>query len=254
MVTHGHRFDDRRDFSTLQAALEKLDRALWRWSIAATVNQYPIFQVESVPCTQSGPEVLITAGVHGDEPAGVETVFSMLETRAFPQPARYLIWPCLNPYGFMHDQRENDAGTDLNRILPNPAGTAMDIFQRTIAGRRFHICLDLHEDWEAQGFYMYEGKSDTQWHGPGILERVSQTGAIDTETDESDIPLFPGLLQVDPAWGGRGLASFLLAGHADHVMIFETPTAWPLEQRVTALRVATISALEHYRQNKSMVE
>ena len=238
----------------LPAALDKLDRARWRWSAVGRVNTSPILQVESVPFTKTGLDVLITAGVHGDEPAGVETVMSLLQETAFRAPGNYLIWPCLNPFGFIHDQRENHAGHDLNRILLNPAGTEMDVFKRTIAGRRFDICLDLHEDWEAHGFYMYEGKADAQWLGPSVLERVSQTAAIDTETDESDIPLFPGLLQVDPAWGGRGLASFLLDGHSDHVMIFETPTAWPLAQRVRALRAATIFVLDQSLQTRPMAD
>ena len=238
--------DGRRDFATLPATLENLDPACWRCHKAGAVNDYPIIQVESVPATGTGPDLLITSGVHGDEPAGVETVLGMLEAAAFPRPANYLIWPCLNPYGFVHDQRENGDGHDLNRVLLNPVGTEMEVVARTLEGRRFDLCLDLHEDWEAEGFYMYEGNASGQWLGPTVLDKVSQTGAIDTETDESDIPLSPGLLQVDPAWGGRGLASFLLERHADHVMIFETPTSWPLAQRVTAQRMATDTVLEHY--------
>ena len=246
--------DGRRHFATLAPTLENLDPAGWRWHAAGSVNDYPIFRLESVPTTKTGPDLLITTGVHGDEPAGVEAVLGMLQEGGFPQPANYLIWPCLNPYGFVHDQRENGDGHDLNRVLLNPAGTEMEIVARALEGRRFDLCLDLHEDWEAKGFYMYEGEARARWLGPKVLEKVSQAGAIDTEIDESDIPLSPGLLQVDPSWGGRGLASFLLARHADHVMIFETPTSWPLAQRVTAQQMATITALKQYVETSRLAE
>ena len=250
----GGESDGRRDFAALPTSLENLDPARWRCHTAGRVNDYPIIQVESVPATETAPDVLITSGVHGDEPAGVETVLAMLEEATFPLGVNYLIWPCLNPYGFVHDKRENRDGHDLNRVLLNPVGTEMDIVARTLEGRRFDLCLDLHEDWEAKGFYMYEGNANAQWLGPRLLEKVSQTGAIDTETDGSDIPLSPGLLQVDPAWGERGLASFLLKRHSHHVMIFETPTPWPLPQRVRAQRMATGTALKHYAETKHLAE
>src|SRR5438128_2164157 len=63
-----------------------------------------------------GPAVYLSAGIHGDEPAGPEALISWAE--ADPERLRkhaLLIFPCLNPWGLVNNIRLDADGRDLNR-------------------------------------------------------------------------------------------------------------------------------------------
>src|SRR5262245_48975712 len=59
--------------------------------------------------------VYISAGIHGDEPAGPMAVGQLLKENQWPAAAEVWLCPCLNPAGFALNRRENGAGLDLNR-------------------------------------------------------------------------------------------------------------------------------------------
>ena len=61
--------------------------------------------------------VLLTGGVHGDEPAGVEAVLRFFEEDAEPWLAQveFTALPCVNPVGYVRGTRGNGAGADINR-------------------------------------------------------------------------------------------------------------------------------------------
>ena len=57
--------------------------------------------------------VLLSAGIHGDELAGVEALCEWLETQAyvkFLQRWDITMLPCINPWGYQHGTRENGEG------------------------------------------------------------------------------------------------------------------------------------------------
>ena len=90
----------------------------------------------------------------------------------------------------------------------------------------------LHEDYDATGFYLYEGKRDEQHIGPELTKVVKAIGPIDTEDSGEDAPdIAQGVYKVASEWGTQGLAPYLLHFHSEHVIITETPTVWSLEQR-----------------------
>ena len=55
------------------------------------------------------PEVriYISAGIHGDEPAGPLAALRLLQENRWPEHAEIFLLPCLNPVGFTLNQREN---------------------------------------------------------------------------------------------------------------------------------------------------
>jgi murein peptide amidase A len=62
--------------------------------------------------------VLLTSGLHGDEPAGVEALCEFLEQRRYRRFVgdwELTVLPCLNPWGYEHGRRENQQQKDLNR-------------------------------------------------------------------------------------------------------------------------------------------
>lgn len=193
--------------------------------------------------------IYISAGIHGDEPAGVLALQRLLATNAWPPEIELWICPCLNPTGFVHNRRENAAGIDLNRHYLKPH--AQEIVAHTrwlLAQPRFDLSLCLHEDWEAHGFYLYELNPDgLPSLAPEILRRVTPVCPIDpSELIEGRhakggviVPTPEQLLRPD--WPE---ALFLIHHKTRLSYTLEAPSDFPLAQRVAALEEATLGALE----------
>ena len=103
------------------------------------------------------PVVTISAGIHGDEPAGVWALLSIVSDGLLDPRFSYRLWPCFNPTGFEAGIRANAEGTDVNRSFGR-GGTSPEAKAILTANRdrRFVLSIDLHEDHEATGFYAYE--------------------------------------------------------------------------------------------------
>jgi hypothetical protein len=103
------------------------------------------------------PLVYVSAGIHGDEPAGPLAMLELLREGVFDERFCWALVPMLNPDGLRAGRRGNAAGVDLNR----------DYLKKQTAEVRGHVAwleampvpdvfVSLHEDWEAKGFYLYE--------------------------------------------------------------------------------------------------
>ena len=235
----------RRDYACFIERLESLKSSHTRIETAGVVDDYPIYRVVLAADPGVDKNILIAGGIHGDEPAGPASILRFLErdNTLLLQRFKFLILPCINPYGYVHNTRENKGGVDLNRSFEETGIAEVDIVKEAIAGQRFDFCIDFHEDWEATGVYLYEGQRDEQWIGPEITRQIEKIGPIDGEVGESDLPITDGVFQVDPAWGDAGLAPYLFHFSADHVIICETPTSWHLDRRTAAHLAALDAAL-----------
>ena len=235
-----------RDYTRFTERLESLRSSNTQIETVGVVDDYPIYRVLLAADQRVDKNILITGGIHGDEPAGPAAILRFLErdNSHLLQHFKFLILPCTNPYGYVHNTRENRKGLDLNRLFEETGIVEVDLIKETIEGQRFHFCIDFHEDWEATGVYLYEGQRDEQWIGPKITRQIEKIGPIDGEVGESDLPIADGVFQVDPAWGDAGLAPYLFHFSADHVIICETPTSWRMDQRTAAHLTALDVALE----------
>ena len=220
----------KRDYAILLHRLQ----ALGPVQLVAECGGYPVYALELGSGTEA--RILLTAGLHGDEPAGPEAVLRFAEglSARLAQRCQFLILPCLNPHGYVHNTRENESGLDCNREFGGDAVPLVAQVKALLSGRRFDCALDFHEDWEASGFYCYEAKRDEQWLGPAIVEQVRAVMPIDGEAGENDKVIAEGVFLVDPEWGEAGLAPYLYAHHTEHALISETPSEWPLAVRAEA--------------------
>jgi murein peptide amidase A len=190
--------------------------------------------------------VYLSSGIHGDEPAGPLAMRHLLLQNQWPAGLDVWLCPCLNPPGFTLNRRENAEGIDLNRDYLNPkaAGTAahMAWLERQ---PRFDLCLCLHEDWESQGFYLYEQNPDKQ---PSLAEAVLAGVAEVCPVDPSDTiegwPADKGAIrpnldpQSRPNWPE---ALFLITRKTRLSYTLEAPSDFPITTRVSAL-VAAVNA------------
>ncbi|WP_299604825.1 succinylglutamate desuccinylase/aspartoacylase family protein [uncultured Aquimarina sp.] len=97
----------------------------------------------------SGPTVLITAGIHGDEINGVEIVRQII-SKKINKPAKGTIIciPLLNVFGFLSMNRFFPDGRDLNRVFPGTKnGSLASRFAYQFVNEILPVadfCLDFH--------------------------------------------------------------------------------------------------------------
>lgn len=234
-----------RDYADIVNRLNDLDLPL---DLIGTIHDYPIYQFCLESLASAPKNILITGGVHGDEPAGVEAALRFLarDNIELLKQFSFVVIPCVNPYGYVHDTRENSDDVDINRSFETEEVSEVAIVKKALGQTQFSLAIDFHEDYEATGFYLYEGKRDEQYIGPEIANVVKSIGPIDAEDSGEDAPdIAQGVYKVASEWGTQGLAPYLLHFHSKHVIITETPTAWSLEQRA-ALHLGVLDTALKY--------
>ena len=241
------------NYADVLGRIEQLDRSYVSVGILGTVFGYEIKALKVGQRGAGQKEILMTGGVHGDEPAGIEAVLSFLEgpVTDFLDDYFFSVIPCVNPSGLDIGKRENQEGQDINRAMSDDSVAESVLIRKWVAGKRFDVFFDHHEDYEATGYYMYEAQKDDALLGDRIVQAVKEIGPVDgTEnTDEGlDTPISEGLFGVNPKWRSQGWSAYAYYENSDHVVLCETPsTAWPLDQRVKAHRIAQTITLDHYR-------
>src|SRR5271165_795823 len=127
------------------------------------------------------PTIHLSAGVHGDEPAGPWALLSIVRDGLLDRRFSYRVWPCTNPSGYLRGSRTNAEGDDINRSF-NGGGRTPEARAIVTANRdrRFELVLDLHEDYEAGGFYCYE---------PLVGGTAPLGGAIVRALDDAGLPV-----------------------------------------------------------------
>lgn len=202
------------------------------------------------PAGSDAPAVYLSAGIHGDEPAGVLAMLRLFRENVWPRANLYVV-PCLNPEGMRHNTRENADGVDVNRDyrrLASPEAAGHVAWLQDQPG--FDLSLLLHEDWEAHGFYCYELQRDA---GPSaadaMVAAVAQVCPIDRSEQIDGRPLDrPGVIRPlvgvsiadRPDWPE---AIWLSANKTQTNYTLEAPSDWPLDVRVRALVTAVRAAL-----------
>jgi hypothetical protein len=192
--------------------------------------------------------VYISTGIHGDEPAGPLAVRELLKENAWPDPIEIWLCPCLNPTGFPSNTRVSASGVDLNRDYKHLRSAEVRAHVAWLEKQpKFDLCLCLHEDWEAHGFYVYEVNPDNQPSlADKMVEAVRAVCPIDHSTiidgrDAKDGIIRPNL---DPALRPEWPEAFYLVTHKTRLSYtLEAPSDFPLTVRVAALVAATKAAL-----------
>lgn len=193
------------------------------------------------------PRIYLSSGVHGDEPAAPLALLALLEAGVFDDRATWFLCPLLNPTGFALGTRENRDGVDLNRDY-------IDLRSAEVAGhvrwlRRqpsFDLVLCLHEDWETQGFYLYELNA-----GPLPSLATTFIDAVRAHMPVENAAVIDGRPSAEPGiirpvsdpllretWPE---AIYLRARHCAFNYTLETASALPLGNRIAA-HVAAVRA------------
>ena len=186
------------------------------------------------------PCVYISAGIHGDEPAGTESLLAWaVQNKKILTQVSILIYPCLNPWGLVENSRLNEQGKDLNRQWDKKEfHPIVDIIHRT-SQHRFALAVNLHEDYDANGIYLYEppGRRRSDDFAIDIISAGKKFLPVDTRKKIEGRWAKEGIIRPSPgSLPKEGLpeAAFLQSERADRTYVFETPSERDLEHRVNA--------------------
>lgn len=205
----------------------------------------------------AGGSIYLSAGIHGGEPAGVIALKWLLSLRRLPRwmaPFHWTILPCLNPAGCEAVTRRNPARLDLNRQFRRDDVPEIAAVKRAVRGRRFDLCLHLHEDSDGTGFYLYELNRDGCWMGERIVAAVRPIIPPDRRAVIERRPARGGVIRRRPQIQRRKLwpeAIWAYARLTDHTFTIETPTRWLLGDRVRAQLKAVETAARWLAERKT---
>ena len=181
----------------------------------------------------------LSAGIHGDEPAGPLAALELLRRGHFDHG--WAVCPALNPTGLIVGTRENEAGIDLNRDYRrfDTAEVSGHVeWLKTLPIPRSFISL--HEDWESTGFYFYEINlgEDRPDRAESLLKAVEphlprEPAAVidDHETREPGWIFHRAEADLPDEWPE---AIYLAKSGCPISFTFETPSAMALENRIAA--------------------
>jgi protein MpaA len=148
-----------------------------------------------------------------------------------------IIFPCLNPWGLVHNRRTDSENRDLNRCYHLDTIPRINAQKELLRGRTFRLAMCLHEDYDAQGVYLYEIRKKLTTFGGELLAAAGYHVPIDARR------IIEGR-RADQGWIARKIdlkkfpmvaeAIYLALNHSERTITAETPSEYDLGPRIQA--------------------
>ncbi len=201
------------------------------------------------PSAAPRKNVYLSAGIHGDEPAGPLAMRQLLAEDRWPVDLSLWVCPCLNPTGLARNTRENADGIDLNRDYRHLQTEEVRAHVGWLEAQpTFDLSLCLHEDWEAHGFYVYEvNPNQLPSFAETIVAAVAQVCPIEQAALIDDWQAAAGIIRpaVNPAERPQWPEALYLRTHKTQLgYTLEAPSDFPLPTRVAALVTGVRAVLD----------
>jgi hypothetical protein len=220
-------------------------------------GRWPVLCVRSRRWETSRQTVLISAGVHGDEPAGVHAALAFLfgnGANEAHEVFQFIVFPCVNPSGFDAHMLATQSGANLNRLFgiesTQPEVRAIENWLQGYGGR-FLMTFDLHEvrpDYVGEGFiekdnplgaYLYETvNDDSRRLGRAMIDAlpsnrpVCNWPTIYDDINDAGVISYPEGCRNQIYAKGTSFDAFLNRRYTGHSFTLETPTGWSMRDRV----------------------
>jgi murein peptide amidase A len=201
-------------------------------------GEWPVFIIEPRRKLNGTPLFYLSSGVHGDEPGSAcglldwsEENVTLLRERAF------LIFPILNPHGLVMNTRVDHRGLDINRRFHLTDDPLCGAWQKEMAGRKLCAALCLHEDYDAEGAYIYELSQRDDTLGPTLLAACAEVMPTDLRRDIDGRGAKAGVIRrkrLPTDLPGLPEAIVLHQMGCPVTLTFETPSEYSLDDRVRA--------------------
>lgn len=214
------------------------------------------------------PRVLVTAGVHGNEPAGVLAAIELLTlTGDLAGKCAIDVVPCMNPSGYEAGTRNNADGLDVNRGFTRfvEVQESLVLMDSVIATTAYDLTIDLHEtlpheiakDFSIEDnpleFYLYEtAKDDALRVGEYVVDQVSAAyehgrctmPTIYDDENTNGVIRYPQEDGNEEYAANTSLDAWLFSNGAPVALTLETPTWLPLRVRRGMHIRAIVSAVD----------
>lgn len=198
--------------------------------------------------------IAIFAGIHGDEPAGVEALVDFLrameENPFLFRAYRIHIYPLCNPTGYEDGSRNSRSGKDLNReFWRGSLEPEVALIERELLQHKFHGIISLHSDDTSEGLYGFV-------RGHVLTEHLLKPALA---TAEAALPVNQGSL-ID---GFHAVNGIIESGYdgiltappgqapAPFEVILESPHLAPVHLQRKAFVLALTEILRQYRRMAS---
>jgi len=207
-------------------------------SAYASASGYELFCAETRRPDSARPWLYLSAGIHGDEPASTEAALEWAANSPLVEKFNLLAFPCLNPWGLVNNSRTDAEGRDLNRTYHDDAVPQTAAHKAVLTGWRFDLAIALHEDYDANGVYIYELKGVRPYFGEELLAVAAKHLPADTRrTIEGRRSTSAGLVRrtITPDLMPLHPEAFRLHfHHAARTLTLETPSETHIDSRVAA--------------------
>jgi predicted deacylase len=246
---HGETIDIRAVLHDLEIAAQQQG---WIVETFGRQGDFNLLALHRAPASTLNPQpsirLYLSAGIHGDEPAGPLAALRLLQENRWPAYAELWFCPCLYPLGFVSNRRENPEGRDLNRDYRHLEAAEVRAHVAWLERQpRFDVYLCLHEDWESHGFYLYELNPDGKPSlAETVIEAVQKVCPIDPSAVIEERPAQGGIIRpnLDPNTRPQWAEAFYLIMHKSRLgCTLEAPSDFPLQTRVDALVTGVNAAL-----------
>lgn len=219
----------------------------WR-SVAASANlklkKYAEAGGCNLYCLASGrkktdaPSIYLSAGIHGDEAAATEGLVEWAQANTdLLRDLNALIFPCLNPWGLVNNSRRDPDGRDLNRSFHTSAVPQIAAQMRWITRCPFDLALNLHEDYDALGIYIYELQRVKPYWAEILLAAAAEHIPPDPRPKIEGRAARCGIVRrkITPDMMPEWPEAFVLYFHnSARIFTIETPSEFHLDERVEA--------------------
>jgi len=201
--------------------------------------------------------ILITGGVHGNEPAGaawmVELITLLAENPELYPYCAFDLVPVVNPWGWSRDIRFNKDGRDINRDFASFETQEAQIMRQVFESAEYDLVIDHHEDPDACGFYLYQYAKRDQSVSREVISKIRDLGyPIEQDVHMVILHTKDGLIDA-PRWGlmymrltrQLSITNYLKLKHSDLVYTIETPTVVAMRDRLRMHRLAFETIIEN---------
>jgi protein MpaA len=245
-----------RDYSEILEKIKSSSAGLGEWLCVGEISG-PIFShyIEKIILNAgNGKRVLISAGMHGDEPAGVETIYSFLHQKEYlkySEEWEVTLVPCINPFGYEANTRTNYEGVDLNRKFNTPDPPKEVILAKKLFDTHFDLTIELHEDVDSRGYYLFHSSAvaSSPLSVREILKSVQPIMPINLDSEIDGIPANGGVIErvgIDEEMDWWPMAFYSMSKGTRDCLTLETGTQYSMQTRVEAHLTAIEGALNKF--------
>ena len=205
--------------------------------VFATGDDFDLLCFRS-PALKNTGGVYLSAGIHGDEPATTESLYQWAELHSTVlRELPLMIFPCLNPWGLMHNRRTDSQNCDLNRCYHLNDVPRIQAQKELLNGYIFRLAMCLHEDYDAQGVYLYEIRKKLSTFGREVLSAAGYYIPIDLRRVIEGRRAQQGWIarRADPKkFPVQAEGIYIAFNHSERTITAETPSEYDLSRRIEA--------------------